>query len=101
PGEQREIHPVPTRALPIFNAEEGGADRIEVCENLSEGGTTPSYGLLLKTRHQVSIPVHVLIRPRAGDFLYSDLEFEVMKEDIKLDRKSTRLNSSHVKISYA
>ena len=67
-----------------INAEEGGADRIELCENLSEGGTTPSYGLLLKTRHQVSIPVHVLIRPRAGDFLYSDLEFEVMKEDIKL-----------------
>ena len=67
-----------------INAEEGGADRIELCENLSEGGTTPSYGLLLKTRQQVSIPIHVLIRPRAGDFLYSDLEFEVMKEDIKL-----------------
>jgi len=67
-----------------INAEEGGADRIELCENLSEGGTTPSYGLLLKARQQVSIPIHVLIRPRAGDFLYSDLEFEVMKEDIKL-----------------
>lgn len=67
-----------------MNAQEGGADRIELCENLSEGGTTPSYGLLTLTRQHLRIPVHVLIRPRAGDFLYNDLEFEVMKSDITL-----------------
>lgn len=67
-----------------LNAQEGGADRIELCENLAGGGTTPSYGLLTQTRRRVQIPVHVLIRPRAGDFLYSDLEFEIMKEDVRL-----------------
>lgn len=67
-----------------LNAQEGGADRIELCENLTGGGTTPSYGLLTQTRRQIQVPVHVLIRPRAGDFLYSDLEFEIMKEDVRL-----------------
>jgi len=63
-------------------AQNGGADRIELCENLNEGGTTPSYGTLVLTRQQVSIDIYVLIRPRAGDFLYSDVEFEIMKQDI-------------------
>src|SRR5690606_12303876 len=52
------------------------------CENLNEGGTTPSYGTLLITRQRVNIDIYVLIRPRAGDFLYSDLEFEIMKQDV-------------------
>ena len=63
-------------------AQAGGADRIEFCENLAEGGTTPSYGAIALVRQQVSIPFHVMVRPRGGDFYYSDLEFEVMQRDI-------------------
>jgi len=65
-------------------AQQGGAHRIELCENLMQGGTTPSYGTILQTRKLLQIPIHVLIRPRTGDFLYSDAEFEVMKNDILL-----------------
>lgn len=63
-------------------AQEGGAIRVELCENLSEGGTTPSYGQILIARKLLKIQLYPLIRPREGDFLYSDLEFEVMKADI-------------------
>jgi copper homeostasis protein len=63
-------------------AQNGGAHRIELCDNLHEGGTTPSYGQIRTTLKNINIPVHVLIRPRPGDFLYSDWEFEVMKVDI-------------------
>ena len=51
-----------------LNAEKGGADRIELCSELGVGGVTPSYGLLKMIKEQVKIPVHVLIRPRSGDF---------------------------------
>ena len=61
-----------------------GADRLELCENPSEGGTTPSYGTLKIVREKISIPVFPIIRPRGGDFLYTDQEFEVMKKDILL-----------------
>lgn len=64
-------------------AERNGASRIELCGNLLEGGTTPSYGLITTCKKLLSIPIHVMIRPRGGDFCYSDLEFEIMKEDIK------------------
>lgn len=63
-------------------AEQGGAYRVELCDNLKEGGTTPSYGMLLLARKNLSIKLFSIIRPRGGDFLYSDLEFEVMKADI-------------------
>ncbi|SKB77214.1 copper homeostasis protein [Parapedobacter luteus] len=63
-------------------AQEGGADRIEFCQNLEMGGTTPSSGQIWLTRAALKIGLHVLIRPRAGDFLYSDLEFQEMKADI-------------------
>lgn len=63
-------------------AQEGGANRVEFCQNLEMGGTTPSLGQVWLTRAALKIGVHVLIRPRAGDFLYSDIEFEEMKADI-------------------
>ncbi|AUC84677.1 copper homeostasis protein CutC [Polaribacter sp. ALD11] len=67
-----------------INAEKSGADRIELCSELSVGGITPSYGLLKKVSEEISIPVHVLMRPRSGDFCYSDDEFQIIKNNIKL-----------------
>jgi copper homeostasis protein len=61
-----------------------GADRIELCENLTVGGTTPSYGTIKMCCRELKIPVIVMIRPRAGDFCYSDLEFEIMQDDIRI-----------------
>lgn len=63
-------------------AEQGGAIRVELCDNLAEGGTTPSYAQIKLAVEKLSISVYPIIRPRGGDFLYSDLEFELMKEDI-------------------
>lgn len=65
-----------------LTAQEAGADRVELCQNLFEGGTTPSSGMIQQVRSRVSLGVQVIIRPRGGDFLYSDLEYEVMKDDI-------------------
>ena len=63
-------------------AQECGADRIELCADLGIGGISPSAGLLQLALEQLRIPVHVMIRPRSGDFLYSDAEFDVMLRDI-------------------
>jgi copper homeostasis protein len=63
-------------------AQEGGALRVELCDNIPEGGTTPSYGCIAETRRLLNIKLHVLIRPRGGDFCYTDEEFVVMKKDI-------------------
>jgi copper homeostasis protein len=65
-----------------INAQNAGAHRIELCSELSVGGITPSYGLLKKTMHNLTIPVQVLIRPRSGGFHYSNAEFDIMKENI-------------------
>ncbi len=70
-----------------INAERAGADRIELCVELAVGGITPSYGLIKKVKEDLKIPVHVLIRPRSGNFTYSDSEFEIMKQDIELCKK--------------
>jgi copper homeostasis protein len=64
-------------------AADNGADRIELCANPHEGGTTPSYGMMKAARKSTQIQIFPIIRPRGGDFLYSDAEFEVMKDDIK------------------
>jgi copper homeostasis protein len=61
----------------------GGADRVELCAELAVGGTTPSAGAIAVACRSLSIPVHVLIRPRAGDFAYSELELSVMRHDIE------------------
>jgi copper homeostasis protein len=69
------------------NAEQSGADRIELIENLKEGGCTPSYGMIKKVKSVISIPIYVMIRPRGGDFVYSQEEIEIMHADITLCKK--------------
>jgi copper homeostasis protein len=64
-------------------AADNGADRIELCANPHEGGTTPSYGMMKAARKSTQIQVFPIIRPRGGDFLYTAAEFEAMKDDIK------------------
>lgn len=61
-----------------------GANRIELCDNLKEGGTTPSYGTILKCRKDLSIDINVIIRPRGGNFIYSKEEVEIMKKDLEI-----------------
>ncbi|MEI6881488.1 MAG: copper homeostasis protein CutC [Bacteroidota bacterium] len=63
-------------------AEQGGADRIEFCANMQLGGTTPSMIDFIELKSKISIPVYVMIRARGGDFIYSDLEFEQMKNSL-------------------
>lgn len=65
-----------------LNAQNGKADRIELCSELSVGGITPSKGMIQMARELLDIPLYVLIRPRSGDFCYSIMELEIMKEDI-------------------
>ena len=69
-------------------AEQGGAQRVELCSDLVEGGVTPSLGLIRVTRRLISIGLHVLIRPRGGDFVYSEGEYEVMCADILAAREA-------------
>ena len=79
-----------TLEIAVFNissalkAASAGADRIELCENMPEGGTTPSYGCIQLARKKISIPIFAMIRPRGGDFIYSEEEFQVMKTDINI-----------------
>lgn len=65
-------------------AEEGGAHRIELCTNLSVGGLTPSFDLIERVIRESSIPVHVLVRPRPGDFCYTDEEIDIMLSTIRI-----------------
>jgi copper homeostasis protein len=68
-------------------AERGGASRVELCDNLLEGGTTPSAGVIAVARENLTIDLHSIIRPRGGDFCYTDTEFEVMKRDIAIAKQ--------------
>jgi copper homeostasis protein len=65
-------------------AVKGGADRIELCSALSEGGLTPSFGLIKTCRQQFSLPLFPIIRPRSGDFLYNDEEYSIITKDLDL-----------------
>ena len=67
-----------------INAQMAGADRIELCENLAEGGTTPSFGTILSARNSLVINLNVIVRPRGSDFLYSDMEYDIMRRDIEV-----------------
>jgi copper homeostasis protein len=66
-----------------FIAQQSGADRIELCVSPEEGGTTPSAGLIRTARESLRIPLYPIIRPRGGDFLYTDEEFSIMLRDIE------------------
>lgn len=72
----------------VIAAAKGGADRVELCSALSEGGLTPSIGLIKAAVNIPGIRVHVLIRPRNGDFLYNDTERDIMISDIEAARKA-------------
>lgn len=69
------------------SAVEGGADRIELCSNLAEGGTTASYGHIRQCRESFDVLLYPIIRPRGGDFLYSEEEFDIMQQDIHFCRQ--------------
>ena len=69
-------------------AQKGGADRIELCADLQLGGTTPSGGLMKAARKHLDIDIYAMIRPRSGDFLYNDMEFETMKADVEMAKEA-------------
>ena len=68
-------------------AQTAGASRIELCNNPADGGTTPSYGFIKAAREILDIDLYVMVRPRGGDFLYSESEFEIIKADIEMCRQ--------------
>jgi len=69
-----------------IEAQKGGAYRVELCAAIPEGGTTPSYGAMTLAREMLDIKLHVIIRPRGGDFLYSTLEQQIMLKEIEMAR---------------
>ena len=71
----------------VLAAEKGGADRIELCGNVVIGGTTPSESLFREIREHSDIKIHALIRPRFGDFCYTDYEHEMLKKEVKMFRE--------------
>jgi copper homeostasis protein len=68
-------------------AEKAGAYRVELCDNPTEGGTTPSYGAIKRTREKISIKLYPLVRPRAGNYYYDDDELAIIQEDIRACRE--------------
>jgi copper homeostasis protein len=72
-----------------IDAQNAGADRVELCTGMIEGGTTPGYGSIASARNNLSAGLHVLIRPRGGDFLYSDPEYDIMRREIDICGESS------------
>ena len=72
----------------VAQAKLGGAQRVELCAGIPEGGTTPSYGEIKAALKYTDIDINVIIRPRAGDFLYTEQELEIMEYDIDVIRES-------------
>ncbi|HHW80337.1 MAG TPA: copper homeostasis protein CutC [Bacteroidales bacterium] len=70
-----------------LEAQKGGAYRVELCAGIPEGGTTPSYGEIAVARELLNIKLNIIIRPRGGDFLYSDVEHKTMLHDIEIAKK--------------
>lgn len=70
-----------------LSAQQAGVHRIELCGPLHEGGTTPSAGLIARCLERLLVSVHVLVRPRVGDFVYTDDEFEIMKRDVAVAKE--------------
>lgn len=83
--------------VPVFSIDSGliaqsaGADRLELCSGFHEGGTTPSHATIIIAKELLTIPINVMIRPRGGDFLYSETEFNIMKNEIEFCKR-TRVN---------
>jgi len=71
----------------LVAAQRAGADRVELCASLLEGGLTPSWGMIEEARRLATIPFHVIVRPRGGDFLYSGIEFAAMLADVRSLRR--------------
>ena len=80
-----------------IKAEKSGADRVELCDNYSEGGTTPSFATIELAIEKLNIPVNVIVRPRGGDFLYTELEYEIIKKDIL---KIKEINANGIVIGF-
>lgn len=74
-------------ATSCIEAQQGGASRVELCAGIPEGGTTPSYGEIRTAREKCSIDINVIIRPRGGDFLYSEAEIQSMLYDIEMAKQ--------------
>ncbi|MES1220400.1 MAG: copper homeostasis protein CutC [Bacteroidota bacterium] len=84
-SEQKYIIEIATSDfLTTKSAVEGGADRIELCANLAEGGTTASYGHIRQCRETFDVLIYPIIRPRGGDFLFTSEEFNIMLQDVKV-----------------
>jgi copper homeostasis protein len=71
----------------LLAAQRAGADRVELCASLLEGGLTPSWGMIEQAQRLATIPFHVIVRPRGGDFLYSEIEFDAMLADVEALRR--------------
>ncbi|MDL5048882.1 copper homeostasis protein CutC [Oscillatoria amoena NRMC-F 0135] len=86
---KRSIEIVVFNIESAIHAQKGGADRVELCDNPVEGGTTPSFGVMEIVRQALSIDVYAMIRPRGGDFVYSAYEYHAMKRDIEMCKRAS------------
>lgn len=85
--QEFEIEVCANSVLSAIAAEKGGADRVELCDNLYEGGTTPSAAMIFQAKQQTAIDLFPIIRPRGGDFFYSEMEMQIMLKDMEIARQ--------------